>query len=189
MQLSLAYLINLEIYLNLSYEITYSWAQPVSLLRFCNSFNSTEYLNENETKLIQIYLRVSVIILHHLYQKRDTKRNLWVVLHIHIAQLMTHTTSYVTKPFGILQRIIKSQRVYIYHLDSAKFDTFSLRKVKAAKFSEIFGFKFSGLIKSYKKFRPYQCAVFKKGMFLLCQYEEMYSHFKLLIETFSYFVR
>ena len=44
--------------------------------------------------------------------------------------------NYVTKPFGILQRVIKSQRVYIYHLDSAKVDTFSLRKVKAAKFSE-----------------------------------------------------
>ena len=79
--------------------------------------------------------------------------------------------NYVTKPFGILQRVIKSQRVYIYHLDSAKVA------------------KFSGLMKKYKKFRPYQCAVFKKEMFLLCPYEEMYSHFKLLVETFSYFVR
>ena len=87
------------------------------------------------------------------------------------------------KPFGILQRVIKSQRVYIYHLDSAKVDTFSLRKVKAAKFSENFKFKFSVLMKRYKKFRPYQCAVFRKEMFLLCPYEEMYSYFKLLIET------
>ena len=45
--------------------------------------------------------------------------------------------NYVTKPFGILQRVLKSQRVYIYHLDSAKDSTFSLRKVNAAKFSEI----------------------------------------------------
>ena len=97
--------------------------------------------------------------------------------------------SYVTKPFGILQRVIKSQRVYIYHLDSEKVDTFSLRKVKAAKFSEIFKFKFLDLLKRYKKFRPYQCAAFKKEMFLLCPYEEPYSHFKLLIETFSYFFR
>ena len=97
--------------------------------------------------------------------------------------------NYVTKPFGILQRVIKSQRVYIYHLDSAKSDTFSLRKVKAAKFSENFNFKFSGLMKRYKKFRPYKCAVFKKEMFLLCPYDEMYSQFKLLVETFSYFVR
>ena len=97
--------------------------------------------------------------------------------------------NYVTKPFGILQRVIKSQRVYIYHLDTAKIDTFSLRKVKEAKFSENFNFKFSGQVKRYKKFRPCQCAVFKNEMFLLCAYEEMYSHFNLLVETFSYFVR
>ena len=70
----------------------------------------------------------------------------------------------LTKPFGILQRVIKSQKVYIYHLDSAIVDTFSLRKVKAAKFSEIFKLKFSGLMKRYKNFRPYQCALFKKEM-------------------------
>ena len=46
--------------------------------------------------------------------------------------------NYVTKPFGILQRVIKSQRVYIYHLDSAKVDIFSIRKVSAVKISEIF---------------------------------------------------
>ena len=111
---------------------------------------------------------------------------------------MTHTTcvyiaaadlAIVTKSFGIMQRVSKSQRVYIYHLDSAKGDIFSVRKVSAAKYLEIFKFKFSGLMKRYKKFRPYQCAVFKKEMFLLYPYEEMYSHFKLLIETFSYFVR
>ena len=92
--------------------------------------------------------------------------------------------SYVTKPFGILQRIIRSQRVYIYHLDSAKADIFSLRKVKADKFSEIFKFKFSGLM-----IKIQTIPVFKKEMFLLCPYEEMYSHFKLLIETLSYFAR
>ena len=97
--------------------------------------------------------------------------------------------NYVTKPFGILQRVIKSQRVYIYQLDQAKVNTFSLRKVKAAKFWENFKYKFSGLMKRSKIFRSYQCAVFKKEMFLLYPYEEMYSHFKLLIETFSYFVR
>ena len=97
--------------------------------------------------------------------------------------------NYVTKPFRILQRVIKSQRMYIYHLDSAKVDTFSLRKIKAAKFSKNFKFKFPGLMKRYKKFRQYQCAVFKKEMFLLCPYKEVYSHFKLLIETFSYFVK
>ena len=88
--------------------------------------------------------------------------------------------NYVTKPFGILQRVIKIQRVYIYHLNLAKIDIFSLRKVKAANISDNFKFTFSGLMKRYKKFRPYQCAVFKKEMFLLCPYKGMYSHFKLL---------
>ena len=94
---------------------------------------------------------------------------------------MTHTTyAYIAAAYlaimllTLLQRVIKSQRVYIYHLDSAKVDTFSLGKVKAAK--------------SYNKFRPYQYAAFKKEMFLY-PYEEMNSHFKLLIETFSYFAR
>ena len=96
--------------------------------------------------------------------------------------------SYVTKPFRILQGVIKSQRVHIYHLDSAKSDTFSLRKVSVAKFPEIFKFKFSDLMKRYKKFTPYQCA-FKKEMVVLRPYEKMYSHIKLLIKTFSYFVR
>ena len=38
-------------------------------------------------------------------------------------------------------------------------------------------------MKRYKKFRPHQCAIFKKEMFPFCSYEEMYSHFKLLVET------
>ena len=93
------------------------------------------------------------------------------MFYTHIAQLMIHTIcmyscclpcNYVTKPFGILQRVIQSQRVYIYHLVSAKVDTFSLTKVSAAKFSEIFKFIFLGLVKRYKKFRPYQYAAFKK---------------------------
>ena len=63
--------------------------------------------------------------------------------------------NYVTTAFGIIRvmRVIKSQRVYIYHLDSAKADTFSLKKVRAAKFSEMFKFKFSGLIKTLCSFQ------------------------------------
>ena len=62
-------------------------------------------------------------------------------------------------------------------------------KLKQINFQNFFKFKFSGIMKRYKKFRPYQCVVFKKEMFLICPYEEMYSHLKLLMETFSYFVR
>ena len=93
--------------------------------------------------------------------------------------------NYVTRPFGILQRVIKSQKVYIYHLHTAKVHTFSLRKVCGKIFRHVF--KFSGLMKRYvsKKFRPYQCALFKKRMFLLCLYEEItHTWFYNLISTF-----
>ena len=45
------------------------------------------------TKLKQMYLRISVIILHPLHQNYNTKRNPWVALYTHITQLMTHTTN------------------------------------------------------------------------------------------------
>ena len=70
--------------------------------------------------------------------------------------------TYVTKPFGIIQRVINSQRVYIYYLDSAKVVTFSLRKVEAAKFSENFDFKFSGLMKRYKKIQTISMCSFQE---------------------------
>ena len=44
--------------------------------------------------------------------------------------------NYVTKPFGIMQRVIKSPEVYIYHLDIAKVDTFTLRKVCGSIFKK-----------------------------------------------------
>ena len=65
-------------------RLLHSWCSATAL--------ALTHLNENETKLIQIYLRVWLMILHPLYQQHDTKRNPWVVLYTHIAQLMTHTT-------------------------------------------------------------------------------------------------
>ena len=55
-------------------------------------------------------------------QLNDNKRNSWVKLFTHIARLMTGVynkrihicclpCNYVTKSFGILQRLIKSQKV------------------------------------------------------------------------------
>ena len=41
-------------------SLLHSWGSATAL--------TLPYLNENETKLIQIYLRVSLIILHPLYQ-------------------------------------------------------------------------------------------------------------------------
>ena len=76
--MSLAYHINLEIYLNLSYGITRLWKPRLLHLEVLfNGFNSTTYLNENDTKLIQIYLGVSLSI--PLYQWDNTKRNPCVV--------------------------------------------------------------------------------------------------------------
>ena len=37
--------------------------------------------------------------------------------------------NYVTKLFGILQRVIKSEKVYINHLDIAKVNTYSVTRV------------------------------------------------------------
>ena len=68
------------------------------------------------------YATIITVVISLLRQQTDTKRNPWVVLYTHIAQLMTHTTcihscclpcNYVTKPFGILKRVNKSQRVHI----------------------------------------------------------------------------
>ena len=56
-----------------------------------------------------------------------------------ITQLMTHKTYvYIAAPYlaimslsllAYCRRVIKNQKVYIYHLDRAKDDTFSLRKI------------------------------------------------------------
>ena len=51
--------------------------------------------------------------------------------------------NYVTKPFGILQRVIKSQKVYIYHLDSAKADSLFLsEKLKQLNFQKFLSSSF-----------------------------------------------
>ena len=81
-------------------------------------------------KLKQIYLWISIIILHPLYQWHETKKKPWVVLYTHIAQLMTHTTNiYIAAAVPYLAVTLQSQKVCVYHLDTAKDDTFSVRKV------------------------------------------------------------
>ena len=144
-QLSFKYLVNLEIYLNLSYENTYTLAQPASLLRLWNipkwEWNKT---NTNLLKSITNNIAPFVSITWH------QKEPLGCVVYSHCPtndsyNICIHSCclpcNYVTKSFGILQRVIKSQRVYIYYSDLAKVDTSSLRKVNATKFSEIFKLK------------------------------------------------
>ena len=95
--------------------------------------------------------------------------------------------NYVTKPFGILQRVIKSQKVCI-SFGHSKSWYLSSRKSLWLSFKLVF--KFSGLMKGnyLKKFSPYQCTFSKKKLFLLCPYYKMYSYFRLRIGFFSYFV-
>ena len=38
------------------------------------------------------YTTIITVVIRLLRQQTDTKRNTWVVLYTHIAQLMTHTT-------------------------------------------------------------------------------------------------
>ena len=69
------------------FRLLHSWGSATAL-----SLSDTK-MRMKDTKLIQIYLWVSIIILHPLYQWYDTKRSPWVVLYTHIAQLMAHTTN------------------------------------------------------------------------------------------------
>ena len=78
--------------------------------------------------------------------------------------------NYVTKPFGILQRVIVSQRVLItpYIWTQQKSTSFLSEKF-VAKFSDvIFNFPVSWKSNYQTKFQTtYQCAAFKKKMLFL----------------------
>ena len=78
--------------------------------------------------------------------------------------------NYVTKPFGILQRVIVSQRVLIIpYIWTQQKSTSFLSEKFVAKFSDvIFNFPVSWKSNYQTKFQTtYQCAAFKKKMFLL----------------------
>ena len=47
--------------------------------------------SSNEFFSILLYYH-KIILMYLLYQHTDAKRNLWVVLYTHIAQLLTHAT-------------------------------------------------------------------------------------------------
>ena len=55
------------------------------------------------------------------------------------------TCNYVTKPFGILKRVIKSEKVCVYQLGRAIVDTSSLIKVCGKILRPVL--RFSGLLK------------------------------------------
>ena len=101
-------------------------------------FNSTTYLNENERHKNNTNLFMSITIALFVSITWHKKEPLCCVLYWHCPNNDSYNKcihscclpcNYVTKSFGILQRVINSQKMYIYHLGTAKFNTFSLREV------------------------------------------------------------
>ena len=118
----------------------------LTFLRFCSSFNSTPYLNENERYKTNTNLFMNInnntapfvsIIWHQ-------KELLGCVVYWHCPtndpyNKCIHSClpcNYVTKPFGILQRVIKSQKVCISVGHSKSWYLFLLEKF-VAKFSDL----------------------------------------------------
>ena len=94
------------------------------------------------------------------------------------------------KPFGTLQRVIKSQRVLVSRsiwIQQKSISLFSERFV--AKFSDLFSnFQVSWKGNYLKKLQTIPTCSFQEKMAcLVCPYEETYPHIKLHIETSSYF--
>ena len=122
------------------------------------------------------------------------------MLYTHIAQLMTHAT-YVYIATAYLAIMLLSLLAYCRDQLRGKWYTYIIcteqRSIPflsenfVAKFSEFFKFlSFQFLWKAnYLKNSDHTNVVFLKEIFFLCPYEEMFSHFKLLTETFPYFVR
>ena len=172
----------------------------LTFLRSCSSFNSTTYLIENEryrtnTNLFMNINNNSAPFVSITWHQKEL---LGCVLYSYCPTNDSYNKcirscclpcNYAANLFGILQRVIKSQRVCISVGHSKSWHLFFLEKF-VAKFSELF-FKFSDLMKSKlsKKFDHINLPSSGKNMFVLCLYEKMYSHFKLRMETFSYSVR
>ena len=119
----------------------------LTLLRFCSSFNSTTYLNENERYKTNTNLFMNInttapfvsiawhqkeplgCIVYSHYPTNDSYNKC-----IHSCCLPCND---VTKPFGILQRVIKSQKVCISVGHGKSWYLFVLEKL-VAKFSDLF---------------------------------------------------
>ena len=115
MQLSLPYLINLEIVL--SYKIT-----PYLSPGCSSSFNFTMYLNGNERYKTETNIFINIINNTAFFVSITSHQNksLGCLVYLHCPNNDSYNKcvhscclpcNYVTKPFGILQRVIKSQKV------------------------------------------------------------------------------
>ena len=157
-------------------------------MKFCNSFSPIRYLNENERYKTNtnLFMNINnntapfVLIIWH------QKEPLGCVVYSHYPTNDSYSKckncyclrcNYVTKLLGILQRVIRSQKVCISFVHSKNRSFFSQESL------------WLNVQTCFLKIRPYQCTDFKKKIFLLCPSEEMPPHLKLHTETFSYFVK
>ena len=119
----------------------------LTLLRFCSSFNSTTYLNENERYKTNtnLFMNINNNTAPFVSITWHQKEPLGCVVYSHCPTNDSYNNSihscclpcnYVTKPFGILQRVIKSQRVCISFGHSKSRYLFLLEKF-VAKFSDL----------------------------------------------------
>ena len=138
----------------------------LTFLRFCSSFNSTTYLNENERYTINtnLFININNNTASFVPITWHQKEILGCVVYSHCPindsyNKCIHSCclpcNYVTKPFGILQRVIKSQKVCI------SFEHSKRRYLLWLNFQICFEIFRSNEMVLSKKFRPCQCAVFK----------------------------
>ena len=128
----------------------------VTFLRFCSSFNSITYLNENErykinTNLIMNINNTTAPFVSITWLQKEP---LGCVVYSHCptndsCNKCIHSCclpcNYVTKPFGILWRVNKSQKVWI-SVGHSKSRHLFLLEMFVPKFSDLF-FKFLDLMK------------------------------------------
>ena len=118
----------------------------LTFLTFCSSFNSTTYLNENERHKTNtnLFMNINNNTAPFVSITWHQKEPLGCVVYSHCPTNDSYNNSihscclpcnYVTKPFGILQRVIKSQRVCISFGHSKSQYLFLLEKF-LAKFSD-----------------------------------------------------
>ena len=119
----------------------------LTFLRFCSSFNSTTYLKENERYKTNtnLFMNTSDNTAPFASITWHQKEPLGCVAYSHCPTNDSYNKcihscllcNYVTKPFGILQWVLKSQNVCLSVRHSKSWYLFLLEKF-VAKFSDLF---------------------------------------------------
>ena len=120
----------------------------LTFLRFCRSFNSTTYLNENESykSNTNLFMSINNNTATFVSITWHQKEPLGCVIYSHCPTNDSYNKrihscclpcNYITKLFGILQRVFKSEKVCILVGHSKNWYLFLLEKF-VAKFSDFF---------------------------------------------------